>query len=573
MLVVLLVVGWFLHHRRERQAEETAERARDRLPVVSAVVVESSPPLADLRLPGSISPLTEASLFARASGYLKTRNVDIGDTVRKGQVLAEIDAPDLDQQVAMARQQLGQARSAVNDAKARVDLSRVTYLRLLTLVKDQAVAQQQVDQAKQDLDTANANLASSNANVGASQANVARLTILQGYEKLRAPFDGVVTARSVDVGALVNGAGASSAASGMSGVPSGSSSSGSGASTSGGATGGATTTSGGGETSGGSGGAAAELFRVAQADRVRVFVTVPQENAAALEPDNPASVFVQGFDQPFDGRVTRTARSLDPTARTLLVEVQVPNPRRLLVPGMYAEVRFRTPRRGTPILVPGEAVIARADGLHVAVLEELTDDDRRRLPERERDAKKSDAGGDAKNEESSKKGGDDGGRKDGKNGGKRQSKADSGGTGDSKKGRKDDDQGKQGSAANDDANDDDPARAKRIHLQQVQVGRDYGTEIEISAGLKPGAMVVANPGDEVEEGALVIPHPRAPAGDGKPGRAKPGGDGDGQGDGKGGSTAAQPRGRPGDGEAKLGPDAPPQGIQSSSMEAPTKGRK
>ncbi len=563
VLVALLLVGWFFHHRRDRQAKEAAERERNRLPVVSTVAVEASPPLADLRLPGSISPLTEASLFARASGYLKTRDVDIGDRVRKGQVLAEIDAPDLDQQVAMARQQVSQAGSAVNDARARVDLSRVTYLRLLTLVKDQAVAQQQVDQAKQDLDTANAGLASSIANVGASRANLARLAVLQGFEKLRAPFDGVVTARSVDVGALVNGAGASSAASGVSGVGSSASSSASSGSSSGGGTGGSTTSSGGGgDAQGGSGGAATELFRIAQADTVRVFVTVPQESAAALEPNDDARVYVQGFDEPFDGRLTRTSQSLDPSARTLLVEVQVPNPRRALVPGMYAEVAFRSPRQGTPLLVPGEAVIARADGLHVAVLEALRPEDRDRLPKRQPppddDATKK-GGGDASSKKSGKQAQSGGGAQGG----------------DSKKGEKDDDKGgSQGSrgqgAGGADAIDDDPSHAKRIHLQQVQVGRDYGTEIEITRGLQAGATVVANPGDEVTEGAFVIPHPRKPKGEA--------GDGGGPPAGTTAKASSPPPGGPANGSSqpaatKPGPGAAPQGIQSPSMEAPTKGRK
>ncbi len=554
-----MLIGWFFHHRREQQAKEAVERAQNRLPTVSTVVVQSSPPLADLRLPGSITPLTEASLYARASGYLKARYVDIGDHVRKDQVLAEIDSPDLDQQVVAARQQLAQARSAVNDARARVDLSRVTYLRLLTLVKDQAVAQQQVDQAKQDLDTANAGLASSNANVGASQANVARLTVLQGYEKLRAPFDGVVTARSVDVGALVNGAGASSGQSGTSGVPSTSSSSTSGGSSSSGASSGSTTSGSSGSDTQSSNGAATELFRIAQADRVRVFVTVPQESAASLERDNAAAVFVEGIGEPFDGRLTRTSQSLDPSARTLLVEVQVPNPQGRLVPGMYAQVRFRSPRRGTPILVPGEAVIARAQGLQVAVLEDLRPEDRQRLPKRE--PKSDDANGDRKGDSSSKGDGKGGGKQD------KGGNSSSGAQGNAKKGQKEDDQGKAGGQQGDGSDDEDPSEAKRIHLQQVEVGRDYGNEIEITQGLRPGATVIANPGDEVAEGALVIPHPRKPAG-GQGGHAGQGGQGGEGGQGSNQNGAGQQQG----GETKLGPDTPPQGNGSPSMEAPTKGR-
>ena len=473
ILVVLLLIGWFFHHRQAASAREANEKARDRLPSVGVITVKPSPSSADLRLPGSITPITVASLFARASGYLSERYVDIGDTVRRGQVLAVIDSPDLDQQLAMARQQLAQARSAVDDAKARVDLAKVTDARLQTLVKDQAVSQQDADQGRQNLDTAKAGVTSSNANVGAAQASVDRLVVLQGYEKLRAPFDGIVTARNVDVGALINAAGSNSAASGSSGVAMNSSS----ASNSTGSTGPSTSGSAGGQTQNSAGGSTTEMFQIAQVDRVRVFVTVPQENASVLESGSDADVFVQGFDQPFKGRVTRTARSLDPSARTLLTEVQVANPKQQLVPGMYAEVGFRVPRQGAPMLVQGEAVIARADGLSVAVIEDLRPEDKKRLPKKDPDEK---------------------------------------------------DPAK------------DPDHARRIHLQKVEVGRDYGTVIEITRGLEPGKTIVANPGDEVEEDALVLPHEQK--------------------DGKGE-------------DSQQGGDKPASGNASPSMEAPTKGRK
>ena len=273
---------------------------------------------------------------------------------------------------------------------------------------------------------------------------------------------------------------------------------------------------------------------------------MPQENAAALGTDTAASVFVQGFPAPFDGSVTRTAQSLDPGARTLFVEVQVANPQRRLVPGMYAQVRFASPRQGTPLLVPGEAVIARADGLSVATIEDLRPEDRRRLPSREAMRKAADArrqddaksGGDA-----ASKGGGKGGEKGGENGGS--------GNGGDKPGEK----GAPNDAEKGDADDTDPDHARRIHLQQVEVGRDYGTQIEITAGLKAGQTIVANPGDDVVEGALVMPRARKGAFRWRQARRE--------------REGRRRRGRP----RQAGPDAPPQGNQSPSIEAPTKGRK
>ncbi len=523
MLLVLLIVGWFFHHLQANRAEKATKDAEDRLPSVGVVEVKASPGSADLLLPGSIVPITEASLFARASGYLRERRADIGDTVKRGQVLAIVDSPDLDQQVlqgraavAQAQQQLGQAEASVNDARARLGLARITAQRTDELGRDNAVAQQEVDQRRQERDTADASLTMSVANVGAAEANVRaaranadRLKVLQDFEQIRAPFDGVVTARNIDVGALIGSGGASSS---TSGAPSSSSSEGASASGSSSPSGASSSAS---TSTGSSGGQAMELFRIGQVDRLRVFVSVPQENASAVEPGTDASVFVAGFQQPFSGQVTRTAKSLDPSARTLLTEVQIDNQRRLLMPGMYSQVRFASPRSSPPLLVPGEAVIARASGMTVAVIEDLRPEDRERLPKampKEEKPKNDDKKADDK-------------------------KADDKGS-DAKAGKGDEKDARKGNGAGDE--DDDPQHAKRIHLQPVKVGRDYGTEVEIVEGLQAGATIVANPGDFVAEGALVMPQKRK-ADEEK--NDKPGGSG------------------------------APQGNQSPSMQAPTKGRK
>ena len=553
VIVLLLLLGWFFHHRRESEARQANEDARNLIPTVGVIDVRTSSATSELRLPGSISPLTEASLFARASGYLATRHVDIGDAVHRGQVLAEIDSPDLDQQVAMARQQLDSTRSAVNDAKARVALSQVSYDRLAQLIKDQAVAQQQVDQGRQDLDTARAGVVSAVANVGSAQANLQRLVVLQGYEKVRAPFDGIVTARNVDVGALINASGANSASSST--MNSASTSSGASSGT-GSANSSAT------ETQNMSGGSSTELFRIAQADRVRVFVSVPQENAASVDADTPANVFVQGFDEPFKGSVTRTAQSLDPSARTLLTEVQVPNPQHRLVPGMYAQVGFESPRRGTPLLIPGEAVMARADGLRVAVVEDLTPEERAKLPKPDPDAKKRRAkerqekqagkGDEKAGENEEGKGRDKGGDKPGDKSG----------------------QAGSGAASGDDTDDQDPAQARRIRLRKVELGRDYGNEVEIVRGLQAGMTIVANPNDDVTDGTIVIARQQHKGGSGDDGPGaggKKASDQSGTTD-KSGASAAGSGGSTNPASGPGGKDAPPQGIGSPSMEAPTKGR-
>src|SRR5438552_12897024 len=232
LLVIAFLIGYFLHYRRERAAEAANEKMRSSLPAVNIVAVKPSTATSELVLPGSITPITEASLYARASGYVERRYVDIGDRVRRSQVLAEIESPELDQQVsqaraavAQARQQLGQANASVVDARAKLDLARVTAERYRTLLDQDSVSRQDADQRQQEFRSAEASLQSTNASVGAADenvraadANLRRLVSLQDFEKVRAPFDGIITARNVDVGALISNAGGSLAASALSGA-------------------------------------------------------------------------------------------------------------------------------------------------------------------------------------------------------------------------------------------------------------------------------------------------------------------------------------------------------------------
>ena len=476
MLLLAFLIGWFVHHHRAEEAEESNEQARNAIPIITVVPVKRSTSLSEMLLPGSLSPITEASMYARASGYVTHRYVDIGDVVKKGQILADIDSPDLDEQVAQgvaavaqAKQQLNQADAAIGDAQAKLDLARLTVQRYETLLAQDSIARQDVDVQRQMLQSAFATLVSAKANVGAAkeavraaQANADRLVALQRFEKLRAPFDGVITARNVDEGTLISSSGSSligSSGSTSTSTPAGSTST----SDSSGSDSGSS--SGGSSANGGASGSGAELFRIAQVDRLRVYVNVPQENAGAVQVGADAGVFIQQFAQRFGGRVARTAHAIDASSRTLLTEVQIPNGDRTLMPGMYAQVRFTSERSNPPLLVPGETVIARASGTSVATLVALDDDDRNKL-----------------------------------------------------------------------ADPNDRQCARKIHMQPVVVGRDYGTEVEISSGLRSQDVIILNPGDTVRENAVMLPELQKKqtddAGGSAGGKDKKGGQAGGKQDGK-----------------------------------------
>lgn len=363
LVLLALVVGaialWGYLPRREREkaAAQAAHEEATAIPAVTVTRVRQAPSDTEVLLPGSLSPLTESSVYARAAGYVRKRYVDIGDRVRQGQLLAEIETPDLDQQVAQARaavaqaqQQLGQTRAAYAQSEAQRDLAKVTNERYQNLVTKGAIARQDADTQATNYRTSvalveaqAANIRAAEENVRAAQASLERVIALQEFQRVRAPFTGVITARNIDVGSLISPAGAGQ---GVSQTQQGSNAN----------TGGY------------------ELFRVAQLETLRVYVNVPQANAPSIQVGLPADVIVTEFPgRKFTGKVTRTASSLDPTARTMLTEVQIPNPDRKLYSGMYAQIRFRNHREHPPYLVPGDAVVVGANGMHVAVLEDNQD--------------------------------------------------------------------------------------------------------------------------------------------------------------------------------------------------------
>jgi multidrug efflux pump subunit AcrA (membrane-fusion protein) len=358
LLVIAVVVaaiglaGYLPRKQREEAAVAAASEEKNSLPLVTAAKVRRAAQDSDVLLPGTLSALTEASIYARAPGYVRKRYVDIGDRLRAGQLMADIEAPELDQQVDQARaavsqaqQQLAQTRAALVQAQSQRDLAKLTADRYNNLVARGAVARQDADTQESNFKTADAlvdaqqaNIRAAEDNVRQAQANLERVVALQDYKNVRAPFDGIVTARNIDTGALISASGAGQGASPMS--------------------------LGGAQAANGN-----EMFRMAQIGTIRILTSVPQANAPGIVVGMPAEVTVNEFPgRVFEGKVTRTSNSLDPNSRTLLVEVQVSNRDGKLLPGMYADIRFKSHRDAPPLLIPGDTLIAANSGMQVAVL-------------------------------------------------------------------------------------------------------------------------------------------------------------------------------------------------------------
>jgi RND family efflux transporter MFP subunit len=382
-VVVAFFAGYLPHQKREQMLVAEAKAEAETRPTVTVAPVRRAASKVDLVLPGSIQAVTEAPVLARADGYIKKRYADIGDRVQAGQLLAELEAPELDQQVQQARAALEQSRSELEAASANLEqgksneeLARLNAARWTNLVAKGAVSRQENDQYQTQFKAQSAGVeslqkavAAARNNASAAQANLARLIELQGYEKVRAPFSGVITVRNIDVGTLV--------------------------------TNGATL-----------------LYRIAQTNVLRTYINVPQSDADAVRVGQPATLtFPDLLGRQSHGTVTRTANALDPATRTLLVEVQAANPDGALLPGMYSQVSLTAPRADPPLLIPGDTLVVRPDGPQVALV------------------------------------GDD----------------------------------------------------QSVRFQRIQLGRDYGDQIEVIAGLREGQRVVVNPGDSVRDGAKVNP--------------------------------------------------------------------
>lgn len=383
VFAVLIVMAVRPRKQRDLEALEAVE-ATSAAPTVIVAKAERAPARGALVLPGNIQAITEAPIFARSEGYLQKRVVDIGDRVEAAQLLAVVEAPEVDKQVQQAQAtllraeaSLAQTRAAQEQSSTQLKLAEVTAQRWNTLFTKGVVSRQEADEKqaaydarRADNEAARANVTAAESAVAASRADLQRLDDLKGFQQIRAPFAGVITARNTDIGALIR--------------------------------------------SGASDGR--ELFRLARIDTVRIMVNVPQANIPAINVGEAAAVSVQ--ERPgreFSGKLVRTANALDPTTRTLLAEVHVQNPNHVLLPGMYAQVRLADARSAPAILVPGDTLVVRSDGPQVALV-----------------------------------------REDGS-----------------------------------------------IHYQKVVLGRDFGAQTEIISGLAGGESLVINPGDDIQEGAMV----------------------------------------------------------------------
>jgi RND family efflux transporter MFP subunit len=294
------------------QREKALIHATQKLDIepVTVVYPQKGAPDSDLSLPATLQAYSDSPIFARVDGYVSHWYTDIGSHARQGQLLALIDSPTVDQE-------LNQARAMLSQAGANLTLARITAERYRELIKTDAVSQQDVDQANQNLDA-------QSANVQAASANVNRLEQLQGFEKVVAPFDGIITQRRTDIGHLINA---------------------------------------------GNGGADSELFRMSKFDVVRVFVTVPEAYSEGIVDGLKATLDLTELpNHSFSGAVVRSTHAITSDSHTLEVEIDVPNPTGKLMPGAYAQVHIHLPVAMPPLLVPSEAVLYQEAGPQVAVV-------------------------------------------------------------------------------------------------------------------------------------------------------------------------------------------------------------
>jgi multidrug efflux pump subunit AcrA (membrane-fusion protein) len=392
LFLILLAVGVIPRLRNHRQLSAAVQTARNTVPQVYVVRPERASE-ADLSLAATTQATQDTIIYARTSGYISKRLVDIGDRVKAGQLLAEIASPEIEQQLRQAKADLRQSEKNLDLQTANLDLARTTMARYQAADAEAAVAKVTVDQSVATHRTTQAGVAAAEANVESNKANVQRFLEMTSFQRVLAPFDGTVIQRNVDVGALITaGSPTNNTAVAPSSVT----------------------------------GAANGLFEIAQIDALRVFVNVPQAYAPNVKVGLPVQVMVRGqLMQPVTGTVTRTASALDPGTRTLLTQVDIPNPSHRLLPGMFVYVSFKIGPSGTRWRIPSTAVIFNAQGTRVAIVG----------PE------------------------------------------------------------------------------NKLHFQEVVLGRDLGTSIDIQAGLQGNETIVKQPTVSLQEGQLVKPiEPQTPAG-------------------------------------------------------------
>lgn len=321
LVVAFIVVNRLRHGDEEKLAAATARQA-SLPPAVVVVNAEKAKATVSLTLPGTTAAWYESTIYARVNGYVGKWYVDIGDRVKKGQILAEIETPDLDAELAGAEATLKSAEAEVHVKEAQAEFAKTTYERWRDSPKG-VVSDQERDAKKADYDSAVAQLNAAMANVNTDRGEVDRLTALTQFKQVTAPYDGRIIERRIDIGNLVTAGSTSNTSS---------------------------------------------LYRMSQDDPMRVFVDVPQNVATDMTVGVPAEISVDGISgRQFHGTITRTANALDPNARTLRVEVDIANPDGSLVPGLYAEINFQLKSRGL-VQVPASAMVFRTRGPQVAVV-------------------------------------------------------------------------------------------------------------------------------------------------------------------------------------------------------------
>lgn len=368
LMIVGGLLGWLPRHRRNRMLDQQTQQRSNEKPIVQVQRVRQVKDQQGLVLPGTTIPMEEAYIYARANGYLKKRYADIGDRVTKGQLLAVIEAPDLDAQVAQAREQLRAAEQQLEQQRSQLALAAVTVNRWRVLVAKGVFSRQEGDQQETNYASAIANVAAAERNVEAYRANLQHEEALQSYEYVRAPFSGIITQRNVDVGALIAASGTTSG--GLSGpAPAGQTSATGGSQQAGQAnTAGVSGTTNTAATPAQSPGQGGPLFGIAQVQRLRILASVPEGYVTSVRAGGHAQVSFQEYPgTPVLGDITRTADSVDLNTRTMLTEVQVDNRNGRLKSGMYAVVTFPpAPGLGGPLMITGDAIVIRNDQTSVA---------------------------------------------------------------------------------------------------------------------------------------------------------------------------------------------------------------
>jgi multidrug efflux pump subunit AcrA (membrane-fusion protein) len=428
----LLAVGILPRIKRQKKIMDASQAIKESVPTVDVITARQAPATSELALPGNIEAIQTTPISARTNGYLCQWYADIGDRVKAGQLLAEIDTPEVDQQLqqtranlAQAHANLGQAEANLRQAITNMQYTRVTYERWRYLASQHVVSEQDRDQtweaynaARATVDAMRANVNVAKAAIAANEANVRQLMALQGFKRIFAPFAGIISARNVEVGSLINAGGGSNVSASTGGPYS---------SASAGATPAGVTIPGrgGAQISPGVPSAGGGLFQIARIDTLRIYINVPQTFSSSIKPGRGVEINVREFpEDKFTGRVSRTTSALDPASRTLLVEVRTANPNYKLLPGMYATVKIEVAFAEPPIRIPATALVIRADGPQVVTV----------------------------------------------------------------------------------------TKDQKAHFQQVAIGRDYGNELDISSGIEPGATLVVNVTDALQDGVSVRPRP-SPTGD------------------------------------------------------------